>query len=401
VKVVVLGAGLAGVTTAWYLAKEGHEVVVIDRQPEVAASASYSATGIVAASRAYPWAGGELGRAMRQAALRFDPELWLWGMQHLFLRTGRSYRRLLEAKVRLVRYSQPLLHELAREIDFTLARGVLYLYRDAEALDDASARAGQMRNHGFAVELLDRAQLSRREPSLDASRVAGALYAPEDEAGDAARFCRALAARCRTLGVQFSLENEIVSIEPMNGRIREVVARNGAVQADAFVCALGVMDRRLREQLGTHVPVYPVTGFSATLPIVQPERAPRHAAIDESRSVAFAPMGDRLRVTGGARFAGYARGWEPTDVAPLYDTMKQLFPGAVDYTRAEVRSCQRPMTPETTPRFGTGRYQNLWFNIGLGHMGFTLAAGAGHITAAMVCGRNPAIDLEGLRIRRH
>ena len=246
-----------------------------------------------------------------------------------------------------------------------------------EALDEASARAGQMRNHGFAVERLDRAQLSRREPSLDASRVAGALYAPEDEAGDAARFCRDLAARCRTLGVRFSLENEIVSIEPMNGRIREVVARNGAVQADAFVCALGVMDRRLREQLGTHVPVYPVTGFSATLPIVQPERAPRHAAIDESRSVAFAPMGDRLRVTGGAQFAGYARGWEPADVAPLYDTMKQLFPGAVDYTRAEVRACQRPMTPETTPRFGTGRYQNLWFNIGLGHMGFTLAAGAG------------------------
>ena len=113
VKVVVLGAGLAGVTTAWYLAKEGHEVVVIDREREVAAAASYANTGIIAASRAYPWAGGELGRAMRQAALRFDPELWLWGMQHLFLRTGGSYRRVLEAKVRLVRYSQPLLHELA------------------------------------------------------------------------------------------------------------------------------------------------------------------------------------------------------------------------------------------------------------------------------------------------
>jgi D-amino-acid dehydrogenase len=401
VKVVVLGAGLAGVTTAWYLVKEGHEVVVIDRQAEVAAAASYSATGIVAASRAYPWAGGELGRAMRQAVVRFDPELWLWGMQHLFLRTGRSYRRLLEAKVRLVRYSHPLLQELAREIGFTFNPGVLYLYRDAEALDEAAERAGEMRRHGFTVERLERAQLSQREPSIDASRVAGALYAPGDEAGDTARFCRDLAARCRTLGVRFRLEDEIVSIEPMNGRVREVVARNGAVQGDAFVCALGVMDRRLREQLGTHVPVYPVTGFSATLPIVQPDLAPRHAAIDESRSVAFAPIGDRLRVTGGAQFAGYARGCDSADVAPLYDTVKQLFPGAVDYTRSEVRACRRPMTPETTPRFGTGRYQNLWFNIGLGHMGFTLAAGAAHITAAMVCGRNPAIDLEGLRIRRH
>ena len=396
-----MGAGLAGVTTAWYLAKEGHEVAVIDREPEVAAAASYSATGIVAASRAYPWAGGELGRAMRQAALRFDPELWLWGMQHLFLRKGRSYRRLLEAKVRLVRYSQPLLHELAAEIGFTLMRGVLYLYRDAEALDQAEARAGQMRDHGFALERLDRARLEQHEPSIDASRIAGALYAPGDEAGDAARFCRELAARCRALGVGFSLGNEILSIEPADGRIRGVVTRQGPVQGDAFVCALGVMDRKLREQLGTQVPVYPVTGFSATLPVARPEQAPRHAAIDESRGVAFAPLGEQLRVTGGAEYAGYARGWEPADVAPLYDTVKQLFPGAVDYTRAEVRACQRPMTPETTPRFGTGRYQNLWFNIGLGHMGFTLAAGAAHITAALVCGRNPAIDLEGLRIRRH
>jgi D-amino-acid dehydrogenase len=401
VKVVVMGAGLAGVTTAWYLAKEGHEVVVIDREREVAAAASYSTTGIVAASRAYPWAGGELGRAMRQAALRFDPELWLWGMQHLFLRTGRSYRRLLEAKVRLVRYSQPLLHELAAQIGFPLTRGVLYLYRDAEALDDASARAGDMRDHGFAVEPLDRAQLSQHEPSIDVSRLAGALYAPGDEAGDAARFCRELAARARTLGVGFSLQNEILSIEPADGRVRQVVTHRGPVQGDAFVCALGVMDRKLREQLGTHVPVYPVTGFSATLPVVRPERMPRHAGIDESRGVAFAPMDGKLRVTGGAQFAGYERGWEPADVAPLYDTMKQLFPGAVDYTRAEVRACQRPMTPETTPRFGTGRYQNLWFNIGLGHMGFTLAAGAAHITAALVGGRNPAIDLEGLRIQRH
>ena len=397
-----MGAGLAGVTTAWYLAKEGHEVVVIDREPEVAAVASYWNTGIVAASRSYPWTGGELGRAMRQAALRFDPELWLWGMQHLFLRTGRSYRRLLEAKVRLVRYSQPLLRALAGEIGFTgFNRGVLYLYRDAEGLDDASARAGQMRDHGFAVERLDRAQLSQHEPAIDASRLAGALYAPDDESADAARFCRSLAERCRPLGVGFSLDNEILSIEPAGGRISQVVTRRGPMRADAFVCALGVMDRKLREQLGTHVPVYPVTGFSATLPVGRPDRAPRHAAIDESRSVAFTPLGGQLRVTGGAEFAGYERRCGPGDLAPLYDSVKQLFPGAVDYAHARSHACHRPMTPETTPRFGTGRYQNLWFNIGLGHMGFTLAAGAAHITCDLVCGRNPPIDLEGLRIQRH
>jgi D-amino-acid dehydrogenase len=117
--------------------------------------------------------------------------------------------------------------------------------------------------------------------------------------------------------------------------------------------------------------------------------------------VALAPQGEQLRVTGGAEFAGYDVSHEPQDFAPLYDSVKQLLPGAVDFSRARVRACQRPMTPETTPRFGTGRYQNLWFNIGLGHMGFAMAAGAGRVTAEMVCGRTPPIDLEGLRIRRH
>jgi D-amino-acid dehydrogenase len=258
-----------------------------------------------------------------------------------------------------------------------------------------------MRDLGFSMERVERAQLAQREPALEASRLAGALHAPGDEWGDAARFCRELAARCRTLGVTFSLENEILSIEPQNARVREVTTRNGPMRADAFVCALGVMGRRLREQLGTEVPVYPVTGFSAKLPLVDPARAPRSAAIDESRRVAYAPLAGELRVTGGVEFAGYARECTPSDLAPLYDTIKQLFPGAVDYARARARACRRPMTPETTPRFGTGRYQNLWFNIGLGHMGFTFAAGAGRITADMVCGRNPEIDLSGLRIRRH
>jgi D-amino-acid dehydrogenase len=201
--------------------------------------------------------------------------------------------------------------------------------------------------------------------------------------------------------VFFYLENEILSIEPVDVRVREVVTRRGRVRGDAFVCALGVMERKLREQLGIHVPVYPVKGFSATVPLARPDGGPRHAMIDESRRVALAPLGGELRITGGALLAGYGKEHEPQDFAPLYDTVKQLYPNAADYTRARVRACQRPMTPETTPRFGTGRFQNLWFNIGLGHMGFAMAAGAGRITADLVSGEAAAIDLDGLRIRRH
>jgi D-amino-acid dehydrogenase len=392
-----MGAGLAGVTTAWYLARDGHEVVVIDREPEVAALASYANTGIIAASRAHPWSAGEIGRA-----LRFDPELWLWVMQHVVLRSGRSYRRVLDAKVRLVHYSQQMMRALAAEIGYRgFIRGVLYIYRDAEALERAWQRAAPMRARGIELERLDAPGVGALEPGIDAARVTGALYAPDDEAADSAGFARELAARCRTLGVGFDLENEIHAIEPHDVRVREIVTRRGRVRADAFVCALGVMDRKLREQLGTQVPVYPVKGFSATLPVLRTQAAPRHGLIDESRRVALAPLGAEVRVTGGAEFAGYGREHQPQDFAPLYDTLKQLYPGVVDYARARVRACQRPMTPETTPRFGTGRYQNLWFNVGLGHMGFAMAAGAGRITADLVCGRAAAIDLEGLKIRRH
>jgi len=397
VKVVVMGAGLAGVTTAWFLARAGHEVVVIDREAEVASASSHANTGIIAASRAYPWSAGEIGRT-----LRFDPELWLWVVQHLLLRSGRSYRRVLDAKVRLVRYSQQVMHELAREIGFDgFTAGVLYLYREADALEEAWERSAAMRELGFAIERLTPSKISELEPGIDASRLAGALYAPGDEAADAALFCRHLAERCCALGVQFQLANEILSIEPVQTRVREVVTQKGRVGGDGFVCALGVMARKLREQLGTQVPVYPVKGYSASVPITRPQAAPRHAVIDESRRVALAPLGAELRVTGGAEFAGYGMDHAPHDFAPLYDTVKQLFPGTVDYARARVRACLRPMTPETTPRFGTGRYQNLWFNIGLGHMGFAMAAGAGRITADLVSGHTAPIDLEGLRIRRH
>jgi D-amino-acid dehydrogenase len=393
-----MGAGLAGVTTAWYLVRDGHEVVVIDREPEVAAGASYANTGIIAASRAYPWSAGEIGRAQR-----FDIELWLWLVQHLLLRSGRSYRRVLEAKVRLVRYSQQQLHELIREagIQCELKPGVLYLYREAGTLEKAWQRAAAMRALGFAIERFEPAKLAELEPAIDASRLAGALHAPGDEAADAALFCRSLATRLRTLGASFYLENEILSIEPVDVRIREVVTRRGRVRGDAFVCALGVMDRRLREQLGTHVPVYPVKGYSASVPIVRHEAGPRRAMIDESRAVAFSPLGSELRITGGAQLAGYAKDHRPEAFAPLFDTVRDLYPNALDYARARLRACQRPMTPETTPRFGTGRYQNLWFNIGLGHMGFAMAAGAGRITADLVAGRSAPIDLDGLRIRRH
>lgn len=412
-KVAVLGAGLAGVTTAWELARDGHQVVVIDREPQVAAGASFANGGIVAASRPYPWPSPKMAgtflRALRRndQAIRIrwqnDPQFWLWGLQFLGACRSRRYREIFEAKRRLVSYSQRRLQALVRETGIEygrLANGVLYVYRSEKELEQGWTRSAAMRAHGCAIERLEARQVAAREPGINATALAGALYAPGDEAGDSARFCRELAERCRAKGVHFYLDCELLGTSIVDQTVTEAITSKGRIRADAYVFALGAYEPALREHLGTPPPVYPVKGFSATLPIVKPEAAPRHAGMDESRLIAYCPMGDRLRVTGGAEFAGYARSHAPEDFTRLYQAIEELFPGATDRARAHTWACLRPMTPESTPRFGTGLYANLYFNAGQGHMGWAMAAGSARIVADLVSGRRPEIDLDGLRVRR-
>jgi len=328
-KVVVMGAGLAGVTTAWYLAKDGHEVVVVDREPEIAAAASFANAGIIAASRAYPWPAKGLAAAALQSLSRFDAELWQWGLQHLALRASGSYRRILEAKVRLVRYSQQRLHRLVEETGIRyrrLANGVLYLHRSEAELEESWRRAAVMRDLGFAMERLEPAQVAEREPAISQEKIRGAIYAPGDEAGDAALFCRELAAASRRAGVSFYLDCEILGLQALDVSLRDLVTRKGRIRGDAFVCALGVIEPRLREQLGASLPIYPVKGYSANVPLARPQSAPTRAGIDETRQVAYCPMGEDLRITGGADFAGYGKAYSERNFAPLYAAIEELYP---------------------------------------------------------------------------
>lgn len=412
-KVCVLGAGLAGVTTAWELARDGHQVVVLDREPQVASGASFANGGIVAASRPYPWPTPKMAAAFLRAlrrndqAIRIrwqnDPRFWLWGLQFLAACRSARYEKIFDAKRRLVRYSQERLHLLVQETGIEygrLANGVLYVYRSEKELDQGWKRSAAMRGLGCAIERLDAAQVAAREPGIRREAIAGALYAPGDEAGDSARFCRELAERSRAQGVHYYLECELLGTSVVDQTITEAITTKGRIRADAYVFALGAFEPKLREKLGTPPPIYPVKGFSATLPIVRPEAAPRHAGMDESKLIAYCPMGDRLRVTGGAEFAGYARSHAPADFERLYDAIEELFPGATERARAPTWACLRPMTPESTPRFGTGVLANLYFNAGQGHMGWAMAAGSARIVADLVSGRKPEIDLEGLRVRR-
>jgi D-amino-acid dehydrogenase len=413
VKVAVLGAGLAGVTTAWELARDGHQVVVIDREPQVASGASFANGGIVAASRPYPWPSPKMAgtflRALRRndQAIRVhwqkDAHFWLWGLQFLAACGKRRYGEIFEAKRRLVSYSQQRLQALVQETGIEygrLANGVLYIYRSEKDLEEGWQRSAAMRGHGCAIERLVAREVAAREPGINATALAGALYASGDEAGDSARFCRELAERCRAKGVHFYLECALRGTSVVDQTVTEAITSKGRIRADAYVVALGAYEPALREHLGTPPLVYPVKGFSATLPIVKPEAAPRHAGMDESKLIAYCPMGDRLRVTGGAELAGYARSHAPEDFGRLYEAIEELFPGATDHARAHTWACLRPMTPESTPRFGTGRYANLYFNAGQGHMGWAMAAGSARIVADLVSGRRPEIDLDGLRVRR-
>lgn len=411
-RIAVLGAGLAGVTTAWCLARDGHEVLLLEKAGRIADAASSANGGIVSASRAFPWPSPQMlktfvkalvrnDQAVRVYPWRWDPEFWAWGLRFLGCCSAVRYAELLERKVRYVRYSQEQLGRIASDSGVAFHRkqgGVMYLYRSAEGLAAGIRKVAPMKALGFPFRVLDAAEAVRIDPGLGRAPIAGAVFSESDESGDSAMFCRELAKACEAMGVKVSLGCEVTGIATEGDRVTGIETPSGRIPVAGAVAALGVIDPGLKRRLGADLPIYPVRGCSVTIPIVAPDLAPRHAGMDESKLVAYCPMGDQLRLTGGAEFAGYAREHRPEDAARLLDLAAELFPGATDGSRAQARACLRPMTPTSTPLFGTGRYRNLWFNVGLGHMGWTMASGGARITADLVAGRAPAIPLEGLLV---
>ena len=412
-RIAVLGAGLAGVTTAWCLAKDGHEVTLIEKAARIADAASGANGGIVSASRAFPWPSPQMlktflkalvrnDQAVRVYPMRWDPAFWTWGLRFLASCNAASYARLLERKVRYVRYSQEQLGRIAAESGVPFHRkqgGVMYLYRSQVALEAGIRKVAPMKDFGFPFRVLDKAEAVRIDPGLANAPVAGAVFSESDESGDSAMFCRELAKACEAMGAKIRLDCEVKGIVAEGDRVTAVDTSTGRIDTDGAVVALGLIEGTLRLQLGADLPIYPVKGCSVTIPIAKPDLAPRHAGMDESKLVAYCPMGDRLRLTGGAEFSGYGNAHRPEDAARLIALAEELFPGAAHLPGAHSRACLRPMTPESTPLFGTGRYSNLWFNVGLGHMGWTMASGGARITADLIAGRKPGVPLDGLMVK--
>lgn len=411
-RVAVLGAGVVGVACAYYLAQDGHEVTVIERRDQAASETSYGNAGLITPGDSYAWASpGALLMFLKSLYRRdlgikisahADPRLWSWSMRFLRQCTHARARVNTLRKLRLALYSRECLGALIERtgIGFDLAeQGVIYFFRSQRSLDHGVEHMRILADHGLGIEVIDRDALLRREPALEPARdkLAGGIFSPMDRTGDSCRFARGLAGWCtRNAGTVFLYGATITGIETAGRTVRCALTDKGPVEADAFVLAAGSESPLLAGRIGVRLPIYPVKGYSLTVPIGEEHRAPRIGGVDEDKLVAFSRLGDRLRLAATAEFAGYDSEHEPKDFRSLLATARELFPQGGDYDRAEPWAGLRPMTPSSVPILGRAVYDNFYLDVGHGHVGWTLACGSGRFVADLIAGRRPAIDPEGL-----
>jgi D-amino-acid dehydrogenase len=413
-KVLVLGAGIAGVTTAYELNRDGHEVTVIDREELPASITSYANAGLFAPGHSYAWsspaAPGILLRSLwrNDQALRLKPRLdrhflhWMWR----FLGECTAERAAVNTsrKVRLCNYSLSVFHETLKNVDVKYdgrRGGLLYLYRDEKVLAGAAVKSKILIDNGCAIEALDREAMTQKDPALlpVKKQFAGALFAKNDESGDCRMFARNMAQWLKGRGVTFKTGVQITGLESEGDEITGVATTTGREKADRYVLCLGVHSPHLARSIGQDLPIYPVKGYSVTFPVSGRNNPPSISGVDEENLIAYCPLGDRLRVTATAEFSGYGRAHSPKDFRYMMEQMTKLFPDGADYSKPDYWAGLRPMTPEGTPILGRGRHANLWYNAGLGHMGWTMSHGTARITADLIAGRGAEIPLEGMTVR--
>jgi D-amino-acid dehydrogenase len=413
-RIVVLGAGLAGVTAAWHLQADGHEVTVVDRQPEAALETSFANAGLISTGHAFAWASPRAVRVMlkslflRDQPLRFrlstDPAFWRWTLKFLRQCTTERAHANTRIKHRLCRYAEQVLHDLIARTGIACdqeRRGLLYVHRTQQSLERGVANMRIMAEGGHEIEVVDRDRAAAIDPALapSKSKIAGGIYCPTDGSGDAHKFTQALAALCAERGVRFSFDTTARRLEAEGDRIQRVITDRGAIEADAFVLALGSYSPLLARSLGEQVPVYPVKGYSVTIPLNGANGAPTIGGIDEDNLCAYVRLGDRVRVTSVAEFAGYDTSHQPVDFRSMLGALRDLYPNAGDFSQPSYWACLRPMTPDGPPIVGRGRYRNLYYDTGHGHMGWTMSCGTARITADLIAGRAPEVPLDGLTLR--
>lgn len=411
-RILILGAGIIGVTAAYQFLKDGHEVTIVDKADGPATFTSYGNAGLVAPGHAYAWSSPKAPAMMLRSlwradqAIRFKPRLsssqWSWVRQFLGQCNAESAKVNTGHKARLCVYSQSILRQVVDETGIAYDGqdgGLLYFYRTPAAFDAAAARAEILRDEGIAIEVLDRDQTVARDPGLARARdqLAGALMAPTDESGDCNLFAIALAGKCADMGATFRYGETVLRIKTEGDAVVGIETDKGHIAADTFVLCLGVFSPDLARQIGLRLPIYPVKGYSATVRIVDRDRAPRLGGVDEENLLAYCPMGERVRLTATAEISDYSNTHNPSDFREMLGKASGLFEGAVDFANPEFWAGLRPMTPTGIPIIDRSPYANFWLNTGHGHMGWTMSNGSAKLLADLVGQRKPDIDREGMR----
>ena len=411
--IVVLGAGVIGTTTAWYLREAGHDVTVLERRGGAAQETSFANGGQISVSHAEPWAApGAPSQLLRwlfapESPLRFQPRMdwhqWLWGLQFLRECTGRRYRRNLAQVVELGLYSRACLQSLRERtgIDYHHREaGILHFYTNRRVFDKAREPAQRMTELGCERRIIDAGEALRIEPALDAigPRIQGATYTPGDESGDARVFTQRLAAMGEEAGIRFCYNTRIMGLDTDGGRIAGVrVNRDGAfdrVEGDAYVVALGSFSAPLLRPLGVHVPVYPARGYSLTVPVKDPQKAYRVSLIDDEYKLVYSRLGDSLRVAGMAEIGGYRQDLDDARCRQILDRAAACFPDGGDWDRAQFWAGLRPATPSSVPCIGSTVWPNLWLNTGHGTLGWTHACGSASVLTDLLGDQEPHVTLD-------
>ena len=415
-KVVVLGSGVVGVTSAWYLAAAGHEVVVVDRQPAPGMETSFANAGQVSFGYSSPWAGPGIPlKAMQWLMMRnrplvvwplMDGRLYGWVARMLANCTEAAYARNKARMVRVSEYSRRVLAELRAETGIEYdgrMRGTLQLFRTQKQLDHIGGDVRVLAQFGMPYDVLDPAGCIDQEPALKHVRgsFVGGLRLPQDETGDAHLFTQRLAAMAADRGVVFRQGETIRAIRTSGDRVVGVTTSGGEVVGDHYVLALGSFSTALAKTIGVRIPVYPVKGYSLTLPVRDEDGAPVSTVMDESFKVAITRLGDRIRVGGTAELAGFSTRLRGPRRATLVRSLTDLFPRGGNPEEAQFWTGLRPMTPDGTPIVGGTRYKNLHLNTGHGTLGWTMACGSGRLLADLVSGRVPEIDSADLSVARY
>lgn len=408
-RVVVLGSGVIGVSTAWWLSRAGHDVTVIDRRSGPAQETSFANGGQISVSYAEPWASPgaplKLLRWMMRddAPMVFRPRLdarqWAWGLQFLRECLPGRFEPNLRAMVRLSEYSRSTLRAMRSELGLEydqVQRGILHFYRDAAAFEASQRGGGIMRDLGIDRRVVSPDEVVALEPALAPHRasIVGGDFTPDDESGDVHTFTLSLADHCARAGVAFQYDTQVTRLIPEGGQIRavETIGADGSFgsrEADAFVVAMGVGSPALVRPLGLRVPVYPAKGYSLTLPVRAGALAPTVSLSDSSHKLVMSRFGDRFRLAGTAELSGYSRALDARRCASMLDYARTLFPDAFNVEDVRYWSGLRPTTPSNVPLIGRTRIANLYLNTGHGTLGWTMGAGSGRALADLLSGRRP------------